>query len=172
MFRRTLCRLVFSLSLVSLTPAAAGADPGGQVFFGRYDPGDAGFYDPFVWSGWGPSGYWYPDWRPQVRVKVEPEDIGDDAAVYVDGLYAGVVDDFDGWGVIVEEGPHTIAIFREGYRTARFKIHAGQGKIFTVRHTLRALPAGARSEPPDVERPVRESAAGSSSERRARPDGR
>jgi hypothetical protein len=169
MFRRSLYTVVFSLSLVSLTPAAAGADPGGQVFFGGYHPAYAGYYyDPFFW---GPYGYWY-DWRPQVRVKVEPEDIGDDAAVYVDGHYAGVVDDFDGWGLAVAEGPHTVAIFREGYRTARFNIHVGEGQTFKLRHTLQALPAGERSEPPVVDRSMRESTASSYPARRARPDGR
>jgi len=169
---RILSAFIFSLSLVSLTPAAAGADPGGQAFFGHYYPRYAGFYDPFLWSTWGPYGYWYNDWRPQVRVKVEPEDIGDDAAVYVDGHYAGVVDDFDGWGLAVQEGPHTVAIFREGYRTARFNIHVGEGQTFKLRHTLQALPAGERSEPPDVDRSVRESTTSSYPARRARPDGR
>ena len=169
MFRRSLYTFVFSLSLVSLTPATADA----QVFFGGgYYPGYAGFYDPFFWSSWGPYGYGYHDWRPQVRVKVEPEEIGDDAAVYVDGHYAGVVDDFDGWGVVVEEGPHTVAIFHEGYRTAQFNIHVGEGQTFKLRHTLQALAAGERSEPPDVDRPMRESAISSYPGRRGRPDGR
>ena len=170
MFRRSLYALGFSLSLVLLTPAAAAADPGGQVFFGGYYPRYAGFYDPFFWPSWGPYGYWYHDWRPQIRVKVEPEDIGDDAAVYVDGYYAGVVDDFDGWGLVVEEGAHTVAIFREGFRTARFNIHVGEGQTFKLRHTLEALPEGERSEPPDIDRSVRESTESSYPARRARPD--
>src|SRR5687767_9472672 len=169
---RILSAFIFSLSLVSLTPAAAGADPGGQAFFGHYYPRYAGFYDPFLWSTWGPYGYWYNDWRPQVRVKVEPEEIGDDAAVYVDGHYAGVVDDFDGWGVAVEQGAHTIAIFMDGYRTARFDVHVGDGQTMKVRHTLQALSAGERSERPDADRPARESGASAYPERRQRPDDR
>jgi hypothetical protein len=172
MFRRSLYTLVLSLSLVSLSPAAADA----QVFFGGYHPGYypgyAGFYDPFFWSAWGPYGYGFQDWRPQIRVKVEPEEIGDDAAVYVDGHYAGVVDDFDGWGVAVEQGPHTVTVFHEGYRTARFRVHVGEGQTIKLRHTLQALSAGERSEPPDADRAARESAASSYPGRRQRPDGR
>src|SRR5687767_9369038 len=172
MLRRSLYTLVFSLSLVSLSPSGADA----QVFFGGYYPGHpagyTGFYDPFFWSPWGPYGYGFQDWRPQVRVKVEPEEIGDDAAVYVDGHYAGVVDDFDGWGVAVEQGAHTIAIFLEGYRTARFDVHVGDGQTMKVRHTLQALSAGERSERPDADRPARESGASAYPERRQRPDDR
>jgi hypothetical protein len=72
----------------------------------------------------------------------------------------------------VEEGPHTVTIFREGYRTARFNIHVGEGQTFKVRHTLQALAAGERSEPPDVDRPMRESSMSSYPGRRGRPDGR
>jgi hypothetical protein len=66
----------------------------GHVFIGGY------FYDPF----YGPYPWWprtaYPYWyfpvydkRAEVRLRVEPEE-AEDAAVYVDGFYAGVVDDF------------------------------------------------------------------------------
>ena len=135
-----------------LQPVQSAPEAGGQVF-GH----PVFYYDPFYWSyPWGPYGYnYYYDYRPQVRVKVEPEEIGDDAAVYVDGHYAGVVDDFDGsaQGKIVEEGAHTITVFTEGYRTARFNIHVGEGEVFTVRHTLVPLAPGERSESPELDRP-------------------
>src|ERR1035437_4172470 len=65
----------------------------GQVFIGGY------FYDPYFgpYPWWGPGAYPYPyspvyDTAAQVHLKVTPRD----AAVYVDGYYAGIVDDFDG----------------------------------------------------------------------------
>lgn len=68
----------------------------GHVFIGGY------FYDPF----YGPYPWWprtaYPYWyfpvydnRAEVLLRVEPKE-AEDAAVYVDGFYAGVVDDFNG----------------------------------------------------------------------------
>jgi len=65
----------------------------GHVFVGGY------FYDPMF----GPYPWWsrttYPYWyfpvydrRADVRIQVTPKEAG----VYVDGFYAGVVDDFDG----------------------------------------------------------------------------
>src|SRR5687768_6795578 len=68
----------------------------GHVFIGGY------FYDPFF----GPYPWWpraaYPYWyvpiydrHAEVRLRVEPK-AAEDAAVYVDGFYAGIVDDFNG----------------------------------------------------------------------------
>src|SRR5687768_16633999 len=66
---------------------------GAVVFVGGY------FYDPFfgAYPWWSRAAYPYRyhpvlDERAEVRVLVTPAD----AAVYVDGYYAGVVDDFDG----------------------------------------------------------------------------
>jgi hypothetical protein len=48
-----------------------------------------------------------------------------DAEVYVDGYYAGNVDDYDGsfQRLRVEPGEHEIAIFRDGYRAFRQKVY-------------------------------------------------
>ena len=132
-------------------PVSYAPEDGGQVFRG-YGPG---YYDPWYWGAWGPYGpygYYYYDPRPQLRVKVEPEEPGDDAAVYVDGAYAGVVDDFDGvdQGIGFSEGPHTVVVFMEGYRTAKFTAHLREGETFKIRHTLQPLAPGERSELPEI----------------------
>lgn len=66
---------------------------GHVVFVGGY------FYDPhfgpYPWWGPGVYPYWYVPVhgvRASVRVIATPKE----AAVYVDGFYAGIVDDFDG----------------------------------------------------------------------------
>ena len=85
---------------------------GQVVFIGGY------FYDPFF----GPYPWWprtaYPYWyfpvyatRAEVRIQLEPE-AAEDAAVYVDGFYAGIVDDFNGvfQALPLPPGAHEIAI--------------------------------------------------------------
>jgi hypothetical protein len=125
----------------------------GRVFIGGY------FYDPFF----GPYPWWprtsYPYWyfplyddRAEVSVKVKPND----AAVYVDGFYAGVVDDFDGifQPLPLTPGGHTIVLYLEGYRTARHSVYLRPASSFKLRDTLVPLPPGEQAEPPDVAPPV------------------
>jgi hypothetical protein len=125
----------------------------GHVFIGGY------FYDPF----WGPYPWWprvaYPYWyfptydrRAEVHLKVKPNA----ASVYVDGFYAGVVDDFDGifQSLPLPPGGHRITLFMEGYRTSEHNVYLGPGSSFTLHNEMERLPAGTRSEPPNVLPPV------------------
>jgi hypothetical protein len=174
MFRRTVVSalvIAWALALASLSLAQHGrgraeaAHPPhrvvvGEVFVGGY------FYDPF----WGPYPWWprwhypfsyYPrfDYRAFVRMKVVP----DTAAVYVDGFYAGVVDDFDGVfdGLPLPPGGHNIVFYLEGYRTARHNLYLPGGTSFTVRETLERLPPDMTSDPPTEMPPVPTPPAGS-----------
>ena len=125
----------------------------GHVFIGGY------FYDPFF----GPYPWWnrtsYPYWyfpvydrRSDLRLDVTP----DEAAVYVDGFYAGIVDDFDGFfqSLPLPPGGHSIVLFLEGYRTVRHNVYLSPAGTFRLRETMARLPAGVRSEPPDLTIPV------------------
>ncbi len=125
----------------------------GHVFIGGY------FYDPFF----GPYPWWprraYPHWyrpvldfRAEVRVLVTPRD----AAVYVDGFYAGVVDDFDGFfqRLPLTPGGHEIVLYLPGYRTEHHHIYLGPGSTSSVRDALVRLPEGVTSEPPTQAPPV------------------
>jgi len=124
----------------------------GQVFIGGY------FYDPqfgpYPW--WPPGTYpWYVpvfDRRAEVRVMVKPNE----AAVYVDGYYAGIVDDFDGvfQSLPLPPGGHTIALYLEGYRTAHFNLYLRPASTLKLRHTMEPLLPGERSHPPDVAPPI------------------
>ncbi len=121
-------------------------EAGGQAFWGypRY-------YDPFYFGpGWGP--YYSYDWRPQLRVKVRPEKPGDDAAIYIDGVRAGVGDDFDGvdQGGGFSEGAHTVVVFPEGHRTQRFDVYLRDGETAKLRVALEPLGPGERSERPEM----------------------
>ena len=135
----------------------------GHVFIGGY------FYDPFF----GPYPWWhrrdYPYWyypvfdnRADVRLRVEPK-AAERASVYVDGFYAGIVDDFNGvfQSVPLTPGGHSIVLYLEGYRTVRHNIYLQPGAAFNLRQTMEKLPPGVASEPPDVASPVPAPPAGS-----------
>jgi hypothetical protein len=125
----------------------------GRVFVGGY------FYDPFF----GPYPWWprtaYPHWyypvydhRAEVRVQVAPKE----AAVYVDGFYAGIVDDFDGifQPLFLPPGGHQIALYLEGFRTVFHNVYLRPGSSLKLHDRLERLPPGVRSEPPMVAPPL------------------
>jgi hypothetical protein len=72
-----------------------------------------------------------------VRLDVTPRH----AAVYVDGYYAGVIDDFDGalQRLRVDPGPHRIEIEAPGYQGLAFDVNVQPGQ--TVRYRGDLLPA-------------------------------
>ncbi|HZI80866.1 MAG TPA: PEGA domain-containing protein [Vicinamibacterales bacterium] len=126
---------------------------GSYVFVGGYfyDP----FYGPYPWwprsaYGWG----YYPvfDYRAEVRIQATPRE----AAVYVDGFYAGIVDDFDGTfqRLPLTPGGHRIELFLDGFRTVRKNLYLQPGSTIKMHDTLVPLAAGETSEPPEVAPPV------------------
>ena len=118
------------------------------VFVGGY------FYDPafgrYPW--WSPIVYphyqIFLDTRAQVRLQVTPRT----AAVYVDGFYAGVVDDFDGFfeRLPLLPGGHTITLYLEGFRTLTRSIYLSPGSELRIREDMLMLLPGEASEPPAV----------------------
>jgi hypothetical protein len=98
----------------------------------------------YPWRPYGPFGYYgFPE--ASVRLEVTPRD----AEVYIDGYYAGVVDDFDGafQRLHVEPGEHEIEVFREGYRPFRQKVYLTPDNTFKIRQALPPLAAGEQPEP-------------------------
>jgi PEGA domain len=124
-----------------------------------YDPL---FYDP--WFGFGyqygyPPPYPYPpygyrrwDMSASVRLQVTPKE----AEVYVDGFYAGVVDDFDGvfQRLHVPPGDHEITFYREGYRTGRQKVYLAERSDQKLHYSMIPLPAGSANEARPVAPPT------------------
>ncbi len=130
-------------------PVHPAVHPHHVIFVGGY------FYDPFFGPApwWGPVAYPYPyypafDARAVVRVIATPKDAG----VYVDGFYAGVVDDFDGFfqGLPLTPGGHTIVLYLPGYRSYRQQVYLGPGSTFKLQTTLVPIAAGETSEPPTI----------------------
>jgi hypothetical protein len=121
--------------------------------------GGGGYYPPY-WSSWWPYGslgwyggyyggyYGYPwGWggggtvyhqiereSGAVRVLVDPAE----ARVYVDGYYAGTVDDFDGLfqRLNVSSGRHELALKLEGYKTHRMRVYVAPDSTLKLHYEL------------------------------------
>ena len=103
------------------------------------------YYDPYTWYppsyyGGAYGGYYdgydnaYYD-VGEVRLAVSPRS----ADVYVDGYYAGRVDDFDGifQALKLESGAHHIQIVAPGYPPLDFDVRLNPGQKITYRGDLR-----------------------------------
>jgi hypothetical protein len=135
------------------------------------------YYRPYFYGFYGPSFYnsfWYPypmiygpygaygaygDPFGAVKVEVRPRD----AKVFVDGYFAGVVDDYDGafQRLRLRPGPHEIEVYLDGYRSLRQTVYLTPGSTFKLRGDLAKLGAGEPAEtapvpkagpPPDRDR--------------------
>ncbi len=105
------------------------------------------YYGSFYYYDWwyGPSWYggYYPgysyryrdyDDHGSLRLLVKPEH----ARVYVDGYYAGVVDDFDGLfqRLNLPPGRHELSFKLDGYRTHRMRLYVPADQTVKVRYEL------------------------------------
>jgi PEGA domain len=157
-FRKKLLAILFvTAALSAVWPATAQAQYRRgvrQVVFVR-----GAFYDPFFYDPWfGPWGPWYPSpyaygYYPRfagpeadVRVLVKPNN----AEVYVDGYYAGIVDDFDGifQRLRLPPGEHEITLRLDGYRTVHQRLYLTRDSTYKLRYTMQPLAPGETTEPP------------------------
>ena len=122
------------------------------------------FYDPFFYDPWFGFGYQYPyppypyppygyarrfDNSASVRVMVTPRD----AEVYVDGYYAGIVDDFDGifQRLRVPPGDHgNYPLSRGVSQPVHQKMYLAERSDSKLRYTMTPLAAGEANEPRPV----------------------
>ncbi len=113
-------------------------------------------YRPAYYSAWGPWGYdsWYSpyayaqfpyygyryDDSASLRLQVNPKQ----TEVFVDGYFAGTVDDFDGvlQRLHLEPGDHDIELYLAGHRTHVQRVYLQPHKTFRIRHDMRPLAAG------------------------------
>jgi PEGA domain len=100
-----------------------------------------------------PYPYPYPYSAPDasVRFDVKPKE----AAVYIDGYYAGLVDDYDGTfqRLRTTPGGHELTLFLEGYRTHTEHVYLSADNTFKMRFRLEKLAAGDLSERPPAPQP-------------------
>lgn len=123
------------------------------VGVGVYEP-YWGYYDPWWgYAQWGPYPYpppmpyryAYRDPGAAVRLEVKPKE----AEVYVDGFYAGIVDDYDGvfQRLRVAPGEHEITLYLDGYRTTTQKVYLTPDSTFKIKYNMERLAAGEQAEP-------------------------
>ena len=164
--RRAILFLLAAAILATLWPAGLSAEHrrharrtviivGRQYGYYIYDP----FYPRYPFVA-GPYGYVYY-YRVRdindadVRVLATPKD----AEVYVDGYYAGIVDDFNGVFQRLHVGPggHEFVLYREGYRLYRQTIYLMARATYRLEHSMMRLTPGEVNEPrpaPATEPPI------------------
>jgi hypothetical protein len=135
---------------------------GGGVYFG------APYYYPYAYP-WYPYGYWNPapfyyapyyyDTSASLQLQVTPRE----TEVFVDGHFAGVVNNFDGTfqRLHVEPGEHELTLFLAGHRPVTQHVYVQPRSTFRVKYTMEALgqgepepvrPAGATIQPSTPDR--------------------
>ncbi|HET9267848.1 MAG TPA: PEGA domain-containing protein [Vicinamibacterales bacterium] len=103
------------------------------------------YYDPyysgdFYWSNyaWQPRSYYVgPSWDyglGKLRLDIEQRD----ADVYIDGYFAGQVDDFDGvlQGLRLQPGNYSVEIVLPGFAPLQFDVQITPGRTTTYRGSL------------------------------------
>ena len=123
--RRFVTQSVLALILMGLVPPAASAQ----------------WYPPY------PAYHWAAP-ESSLRIEVTPKNAG----VYVDGYFAGMVDDFDGTfqRLHVEPGEHEIAIYLAGHRTLRQRLYLSPNATRRIQGSLDPLAPGDPLEPEPV----------------------
>ena len=107
--------------------------------YGYSSYGNYGAYGPYGYGPYG-SGMYGQYGRSttydtgSVRIRIRPRD----ASVFVDGYYAGLVDDFDGTfqSLRLEQGGHKIEVRMPGFETLALDIHVQPGRTITLREDL------------------------------------
>jgi hypothetical protein len=124
----------------------------GYPYLGYYGYPYWGYGWGWGWPYWYGGGLWgYPYWgdndpSAEFRIEVKPKE----AQVYVDGYYAGIVDDFDGvfQRLHVSPGGHELTLYLKGFRTVTQNIHVGRSQDSKIKYQMEPLAAGEANEPP------------------------
>jgi len=153
--RSTLSTACLAALAVMLWPAEAHAQRGDRPAVARRAPATRVVVvtRPVVLPSWHVSPWgWYPPYRypyasygrydddASVRVQVPQRD----TEVYVDGYYAGIVDDFDGifQRLHVEPGEHEIGLYLPGHATVVERVYLQPRGTFRLEHTMTPIAPG------------------------------
>ena len=92
----------------------------------------------------------YYDISSSLRIQVEPRE----TEVFIDGYWAGTVDDFYGFfqRLHLEPGEHELELYLQGHRSIKQKVYLQPNATFRVRHTMVPLAPGEASDPRPVPR--------------------
>jgi len=167
--KRLILFAAFAIGTGVSFPAIAAAQPHGHPGGGHghgavvvapyypYYPFGVGFGWGYGYGPWWPSPYpYYPYGYPSdpdgsLKLEVKPRT----AEVYVDGYYAGVVDNFDGTfqRLHTSPGEHEFTLYQEGFRTVHQKLYVQPNVTTKLKYQMEQLTAGeqpeARPQPPN-----------------------
>lgn len=120
--------------LALLLPFAALALPATAAAQWRYPP----LYPPY-------GAYRYAEPESNLRLNVKPKD----ASVYVDGYFAGKVEEFNGrfQRLHLLPGEHEITVYLDGYRSLKQRLYLSPNATRTIDGALERLAAGQAQEP-------------------------
>jgi hypothetical protein len=81
-----------------------------------------------------------PDPRGSLRTQVAPRQ----TEVFIDGYYAGLVDDFDGsfQKLRLDPGPHTVTLYLDGHELYEETVYSTLGSTIKIRHEMEPLAPG------------------------------
>jgi hypothetical protein len=100
-----------------------------------YRPYFGGFYHPYSYGYGYPGSYYRNYYLADIRTEVKPQD----ARVYLDGDYVGVVDDFDGWWQRLEVPPgrHRLTFRAPGFAPYVVDVRVYPGRDAHIKYDLR-----------------------------------
>ena len=114
------------------------------------------WYGPYWYGGFG--AYWYDGGYDggyggggSLKLAVQPKN----ADVFVDGYFAGIVDEFDGFfqSLGVAPGGHSVTLWCQGYRTVTQQVYVQMGDTLKLRYQMAQLAAGEPQDPRPVPPP-------------------
>ena len=106
--------------------------------YGSWSPAYA-YGHGYPYYGYGPGYYASPGYDfGGVRLRMRPRD----AQVFVDGYYAGIVDDFDGTfqQLRLEQGAHKIEVRMPGFEDLELDVYVQPGRTVNIHEDLRPRP--------------------------------
>ena len=119
----------------------------GHGYYGHGYYGHGYYGHGYYGRGYGGHGrYGYGAYRSnygQVRIEIRPKALRDEAHVYVNEAYVGVVDDFDGFfqRLVLTPGEYEIEVRLDGYRTLQEHVLVGPRRTYKIRHQMEPIVA-------------------------------
>jgi hypothetical protein len=103
--------------------------------YGGYYPYGYGAYGGVAAAGYGGYGNYRGDLYGGIRIQGAARG----AEVYVDGYYAGIVDDFDGTfqRLSLEEGPHQVELRAPGFPPLTYDVNVQPGRTVSIHANVR-----------------------------------
>ena len=119
----------------------------------HYHPYFGFYFGPYYGPYYPGPGYAYVRFNEgALRLRVKPVE----TEVYVNGYYAGVVDDFDGvfQRLYLPRGEHTITMRLSGYGQHAVAVRVRRGETIDIVYDMRHLAPGMPDPPPPAPRPL------------------